>query len=136
MAKSNEPLVWAPFFAGAGLSALLMPVLIIVTLMASFSGLRSSDFREIIDHWYVRAILFALISLSLFHAMHRIRFLLVDLGLKKAKQIIAALCYGIAIVGTLVALLVAIGLLGHSTEEPSQPSNTPKLSQPTSSRLD
>ena len=108
MAKSNEPLVWAPFFAGAGLSALLMPVLIGIMLLASYYGPQTLDLRELINHWYVRVILFVLISLSLFHALHRIRFILVDLGLKVAHGLIGALCYGFAIIGTLIALLVAI----------------------------
>ncbi len=112
MARSNEPLVWAPFFAGAGLSALLMPVLILITLIAGYGGLSSDDLRGLLDNWLVRLILFFVISLSLFHAVHRIRFILVDLGLKAAHGLIAALCYGLAIMGTLVALLVATGLWG------------------------
>jgi fumarate reductase subunit D len=112
MAKSNEPLVWAPFFAGAGLSALLMPVLIIIMLVASYGGPESFDLRGVVDHWFMRIVLFVLISLSLFHALHRIRFILVDLGLKAAHGLIAALCYGLAVVGTLVTLLVVAGVLG------------------------
>jgi len=57
-------------------------------------------------------VLFILISLSLFHALHRIRFILVDLGLKEAKGMIATVCYGIAFVGTFVALLVATKYFG------------------------
>jgi fumarate reductase subunit D len=112
MAKSNEPLVWAPFFAGAGLSAVLMPVLIIILLVASYSGPESIDLRGLVNPWYVRLVLFALISLSLFHALHRIRYILVDLGLKEAKGVIGAVCYGLAGVGTLVALLIVTGVLG------------------------
>jgi fumarate reductase subunit D len=112
MAKSNEPLVWAPFFAGAGLSALLMPVLIIIMLVASYGGPQSFDLRGLVNNWLVRVVLFVLISLALFHALHRIRFILVDLGLKAAHGLIAALCYGLAVVGTLAALLVATGLWG------------------------
>jgi fumarate reductase subunit D len=110
MAKSNEPLVWAPFFAGAGISALLMPVLIVLMLAASYSGPDAFDLRGLLNNWLVRLILFFLISLSLFHAVHRIRFILVDLGLKSASGLIAALCYGFAVMGTLVALLVATGV--------------------------
>ncbi len=112
MTKSNEPLVWAPFFAGAGLSALLMPVLIIITLLGSYGAPPSLDLRGLINHWFVRIVLFVLISLSLFHALHRIRFILVDLRLKAAHGLIAALCYGLAIMGTLVALLVVTGVWG------------------------
>jgi len=110
MAKSNEPLVWAPFFAGAGVSALLMPVFIVILLVASYTGPESLDLRGLVSHWLVRLVLFFLVSLSLFHAVHRIRFILVDLGLKSAHGLIAALCYGFAVMGTLVALLVATGV--------------------------
>jgi fumarate reductase subunit D len=110
MAKSNEPLVWAPFFAGAGISALLMPVLIVIMLATSYSGPDAFDLRGLLNNWLVRLILFFLISLSLFHAVHRIRFIFVDLGLKSASGLIAALCYGFAVMGTLVALLVATGV--------------------------
>ena len=110
MAKSNEPLVWAPFFAGAGLSALLMPVLIMVTLLAGYGVVPSNDLRGLLNHPLVRLVMFFLISLSLFHAVHRIRFILVDLGLHAARGLIAALCYGFAVIGTLVALLVVTGL--------------------------
>ena len=112
MAKSNEPLVWAPFFAGAGLSALLMPILILIMLIASYGGPQSLDLRGLINHWFVRVVLFVLISLSLFHALHRIRFILVDLGLKGAHGLIAALCYGLAVMGTVIAFLVATGVWG------------------------
>ena len=110
MPKSNEPLVWAPFFAGAGLSALLMPVLIMVTLLAGYGVVPSNDLRGLLNHPLVRLAMFFLISLSLFHAVHRIRFILVDLGLHAARGLIATLCYGFAVVGTLVALLVVTGL--------------------------
>jgi len=110
MAKSNEPLVWAPFFAGAGFSAVFMPVLIIIMLFASYGGPASLDLRDLVNHWYVRVALFILISLSLFHALHRIRFILVDLGLKAVHGLIAVLCYSLAVIGTLVALLIAAGI--------------------------
>ena len=112
MAKSNEPLVWAPFFAGAGVSAILMPVLIIITLVISYCGPEFIDLPGLLNHWLVRLVLFFLISLSLFHAVHRIRFILVDLGLKSAGGLIAALCYGFAIMGTLAALLVVTRIWG------------------------
>jgi fumarate reductase subunit D len=110
MAKSNEPLVWGPFFAGAGLSALLMPVLIIITLVASYGGLDANDLHLLLANWFVRLVLFVLISLSLFHAVHRIRYILVDLGLKAAKGLIAAVCYGSAMVGSVLAALLALGV--------------------------
>ncbi len=110
MAKSNEPLVWVPFFAGAGLSALFMPVLIIITLVASYGGLDANDLHALLGNWFVRLVLFILISLSLFHAFHRIRYILVDSGLKAAKSPIAVICYGSATVGSVLAALLALGV--------------------------
>jgi hypothetical protein len=46
-----------------------------------------------------------------FHAAHRLRFTLADLGLKGLGPLLGILCYGGAIVGTLIAGAVALGLL-------------------------
>jgi len=111
MARSNEPLWWAPFFAGAGVSALLMPVTIILTSLAvAFGWIDADRMWTLLHHPLARIFLFVLISLSLFHAVHRIRFILVDLGLKQARQAIAVLCYGSAIVGTLLAFFLVLRL--------------------------
>jgi fumarate reductase subunit D len=51
-----------------------------------------------------RLALFALCSLPLFHGAHRFRFTLYDgLQIKHLNELIAVLCYGSAIVGTLLA---------------------------------
>jgi fumarate reductase subunit D len=110
MAKSNEPLWWGPFFAGAGISALLMPVTILILLIAGFGGMNSADLWMVLSNPLVRIVLFVLISLSLFHAVHRIRYILVDLGLKAVKKPISVICYGSAIVGSVLALLLAINV--------------------------
>ena len=111
MSRSNEPLWWAPFFAGAGLSALLMPVTIFIVLIAGFGGIDSVELLALLSNPLVRLILFVLISLSLFHALHRIRYLLVDLGLKEAKGPISVVCYGSAIVGSVLTALLALKLI-------------------------
>src|SRR5262249_11910198 len=111
MARSNEPLVWAPFFAGAGISALLMPITIVLTSLAVAGGWMSKGrLFELLHQPLTRIVLFILISLSFFHAFHRIRFILVDFGLKQIRGPIAVLCYGSAIVGTVVALILLIRL--------------------------
>lgn len=113
MARSNEPIWWAPFFAGAGISALLMPITIFLTSLGvrPFGFLDEQRLWTVLHHPLTRICLFVLISLSLFHAVHRFRFILIDLGLKAARNAIAVICYGSAVVGTLVAavLLLHIG---------------------------
>lgn len=109
MRRSNEPLWWLPFSAGMMLDALAMPALIVITGILVPLGLAGGGLQGLISHPLIRAGLFVLISLTFFHAAHRLRFALVDLGLKGAKNALGFLLYGGAIVGTLVAAAVAVG---------------------------
>ena len=60
--------------------------------------------RSFIQHPLVRLYLFVLISFPLIHWAHRFRYTLNDaLQLHQLTAIIAALCYGTALAGTLVA---------------------------------
>lgn len=112
MAKSNEPLWWAPFMGGAAASAFLMPITIVVVGLLSYSWLINYDeLWNLLDNPWVRVYLFVLIALSLFHGFHRILYILIDLGLKGARGILAVLCYGSAIVGTVIALLLVLRVL-------------------------
>lgn len=107
MARSNEPLWWGPFMAGAGMSAFLMPILIVLTSLGVYLGFVTEErLWGLLHYTLIRLFLVVLISLSLFHAAHRLRFVLVDLGLKNFKHLIAIFCYGGAIVGTALAILL------------------------------
>lgn len=109
MARSNEPLVWLPFFAGAGIAALFMPITIVVVgLLTALHAIDANRLYVILNNPVVRVYLFILISLSLFHAAHRIRYVLVDLGLKAAAYGISLVCYGLAVVGTVLTALAAL----------------------------
>src|SRR5262249_21346096 len=109
MAKSNEPFWWALFGAGGMVAALLMPVTIIITgVLVATGAIAPSDLYKLLQHPLTRLYLFVLISLPLFHWAHRFRFTLVDLGLKSAKGLIAVLCYGSAVVGTVAAALLLL----------------------------
>src|SRR5437660_8428965 len=109
MVRSNEPLVWAPFFAGAGIAAIFLPATIIVTaILAGFGYISGPGMLALLRHPLVRLYLAVVISLSLFHAFHRIRFLLVDMGLKPIRGMIASICYTAAVLGTVEAIVLAI----------------------------
>jgi len=109
MVRSNEPLWWAPFMAGAGVAALLMPATILITSLAVAWGWIDEEHMWILlSRPLVRLYLFVLIVLALFHAAHRLRFVLVDLGLKPVRGVIAVLCYGSAILGTLLTTLLVL----------------------------
>jgi fumarate reductase subunit D len=112
MAKSNEPIWWSLFSAGGVVAAFLVPVLIFITGIAWPLGLLPSDALEfakmqaLLSHPLTRLFCFVLISLPLFHWAHRFRFTLVDLGLKSVHTLIAVLCYGAAIAGTIAAVVI------------------------------
>lgn len=115
MAKSNEPIWWSLFSAGGVVAAMLMPIHIILTGIAGPLGLLPaaamdySHWQALLENPLVRLYCFVLISLPLFHWAHRFRFTVIDLGLHGMKTLIAALCYGAAIAGTLASALVLWG---------------------------
>ena len=113
MAKSNEPIWWSLFSAGGMVAAMIFPILIIITGILVPFGLASDDplnFERIHTavtlNNYVKLIFFIVITLPLFHWAHRFRFTLVDVGLKSMSTLISILCYGGAIVGTIVSAVV------------------------------
>jgi len=111
MAKSNEPFWWALFGAGGMVAALFLPATVLVTGIGVPVGSVTEDhLRSLLSNPLVRLYLFVLISLSLFHWAHRFRFTLVDLGLQAARGAVAWLCYGSAVLGTVLAALLALGV--------------------------
>ena len=105
MAKSKEPIWWSLFSAGGVVAAFFIPVTIILTGIAIPAGLiDAGQFNQLIRHPLARLYLFVIISLPLFHWAHRFRYVAVDLGLRGLDGVLAVVCYGLAIVGTLFAL--------------------------------
>lgn len=113
MKRSSEPFWWALFGAGGVLSAMFVPALLLLTGLAIPLGWIDQppyeDIVRLFDNILVRLLLTAIISLSLFHWAHRFRFTLYDgLQLKHLNTMIAILCYGTAIAGTLGAVYVVL----------------------------
>ena len=109
MAKSIEPLWWAPFSVGAAVTAFLLPITVVVIgILTCFWWITNHEFWDLVQNPWVRLYLFILIALSLFHGLHRILYILIDVGLKNVRTTLAVLCYGSAILGTLVTLLVVL----------------------------
>ena len=112
MAKSNEPFWWSLFSAGGMVAAMVLPILIIITGILVPFGLAGDDplnFERIhsaLSHPFIRLVLFIVIVLPLFHWAHRFRFTLVDVGLKSVRTPVAIFCYGGAIAGTIVSIVV------------------------------
>lgn len=104
MARSNEPIFWSLFSAGGVVAAFFIPITLVLTGMAVPTGWISTEgLRELLGHPLARLYLFVLISLPMFHAAHRFRHAGADLGLERLGGILAIVCYGSAVVATVLA---------------------------------
>lgn len=111
MAKSNDPLWWGMFSAGGQISALLMPItVLLIGIGLPLGWISAQGLYDLIHHPLTRLYLFVLIWLSLFHGAHRTITTLVELGLKGMRGLLAFLLYGGAIVGTVLAAVFLIRL--------------------------
>jgi len=106
--RSHEPLVWSLFGAGGMVAAFVLPVLILFTGVlvplgivdsAALSFARVQGFA---GHWLGGLLVFSIISLSAWHALHRIFHSLNDLQVG-ARRLRFVLCYGCAACITLGA---------------------------------
>jgi fumarate reductase subunit D len=103
-----EPLLWMLFSAGGVASAMLMPILILLFGLAFplgwFPAPGYDHLLAVMHNPLTRLVLFGLCVLSLFHWAHRFRYTLYDgLQIKHLNEIVNTLCYGGAILGSLVA---------------------------------
>jgi fumarate reductase subunit D len=99
MKRSNAPVYWSLFGAGGMLSALVAPGLVIVVMSGR---LDYANAFAIARNPLGKAFLFAVASLFLWHAAHRIFHTLHDFGIRTG-VLAWILCYGVALAGTLVA---------------------------------
>ncbi len=107
--RNNDPFWWSFFGAGGVFSSFFIPIHVLllgIALPLAWWTVEPETLLELVRHPLARIYLFMLISLTLFHAAHRIRFTLHDLLLAKQIDTPAAyLCYTGAIVGTVVTLV-------------------------------
>ena len=104
--RSNEPFLWLLFSAGGVVSALLMPVHLLLFGLAFPLGWLDAPGQEkllaLVRHPVTRIYLLIFCSLPLFHWAHRFRFTLYDgLQIKHLNEVIGLLSYGAAVVGSL-----------------------------------
>ncbi len=109
MARSNEPIWWSLFSAGGVVAAFFLPVTILITGIVVPAGwLKAEDLLKQVGDPLTRLYLFVLISLPMFHWAHRFRYVAVDLGFKRISNILPMVCYGTALVVTLLALFYLV----------------------------
>ena len=106
MSIAKKSVVWALFAAGGTVSAFIFPVLIALFLIVSLGnvpdGLQYEKIHAFSASWFGKACLFVVISLSLWHAAHRLRVVFHDFGVRK-DELVAMAVYLFAGIGTLVA---------------------------------
>ncbi|MES2296583.1 MAG: fumarate reductase subunit FrdD [Pseudomonadota bacterium] len=105
MAKSNKAFFWSLFAAGGTLAAFLAPVLALLFLLltlghapAIFSYAKLHAFAA---SWMGALALQGVVTLFLWHAAHRLRVTLHDVGLR-CDGMVAPLVYSLAAIGTLL----------------------------------
>ena len=109
MRPSNEPFFWAIFSAGGMIVAFLMPVLIIITgFLVPAGGVEFEQLDNLFGNWLVRLIIFGVAFFTFWHAAHRIRHLLKDLGLRSGATPLAVVCYLAALAGAAWAATVVL----------------------------
>lgn len=102
-------MLWFLFGAGGMVSALFFPVHIFLVGLAFplgwFEAPSYEALHNLVLHPITRLYLFVFIFLPLFHWAHRFRYTLYDLFQiqHSLQMLIAVLCYGAALVGTLIA---------------------------------
>jgi len=117
MSMSNKPLVWLPFAAGGMLAALVLPACMLLVLLVGLGALPP----ETLAFERVRAFaanplgglgLFLVLTLLIWHAAHRFRMTVQDLGVRAtgARRVVAWACYLAAALGTAVLLRALIVL--------------------------
>lgn len=114
--RSNAPIFWGLFGAGGMLSALFVPMMIFITGIAVPLGLLlpagTMSYPKMLafaQNFIGKGFIFAIISLSLWFAVHRVYHSLHEFGIHAgtgAKMI----CYGIAMIITVICAAVLLGL--------------------------
>jgi fumarate reductase subunit D len=114
--RSNAPVFWVLFGAGGMLAALIGPVLVLITGLATPLGaglppdlLGYARVLALARNGWGKACLFMVIALFAWHAMHRIFHSLHDLGLR-TDSLAKLACYGGALTITVVAAVSLISL--------------------------
>ena len=113
MQRSSEPIFWLLFGAGGIIVAFVLPAAILVTGIAVPLGVFPQEVmsfdraQAFAASWMGKLSLLVIISLTLWHSVHRIYLSLHDLGIHR-RSIYKWLCYGAAFAGTVAAALLLL----------------------------
>jgi fumarate reductase subunit D len=109
-----EAMAWALFSAGGFVSAVLVPVHVAILGIAFAAGWLPDDalsyqrMTRLVGNPLTKLYLLALVSLPLYHWAHRFRFAVHHQFGIHLKRLTAVACYGTAIVGTALTVVVLL----------------------------
>jgi fumarate reductase subunit D len=105
MSIARKSVVWGLFAAGGTIAAFVFPVLIALFLLVALGhvpdGLQFENIHNFATNGLGKLSLFIVISLSLWHAAHRLRVVFHDFGVRKDK-VVANAVYLVAMIGTVM----------------------------------
>ncbi|MFC1690495.1 fumarate reductase subunit FrdD [Pseudomonadota bacterium] len=105
MTIAKKSVVWALFAGGGTIAAFIFPVLIALFLLIALGsvpeGLQFANIHQFATNGLGKLCLFVVISLSLWHAAHRLRVVFHDFGVRKDK-VVANAVYLVAFIGTIL----------------------------------
>lgn len=106
--RCNEPFFWSLFAAGGTITALLAPALIVTLgFLVPADQVSFERLHSILTNPLGRLALVGLAGLTLFHAAHRLRHTLLEVGLRRLARPIAVVCYLSALAGSVWAGVAA-----------------------------
>jgi fumarate reductase subunit D len=112
MAISHKAPFWFLFAAGGTIVAFVMPIMIFMTGIAPALGIFSDAWsyetmRSFVGGWFVKLVLFGIITLASWHAAHRLRVVAHDFGIR-ADSAVAVVVYGMASIATIACLIALL----------------------------
>ncbi|MGH9389252.1 MAG: fumarate reductase subunit FrdD, partial [Vicinamibacteria bacterium] len=111
---SREFVLWALFGAGGFAVALLAPIHILLQGIVYpyervvVAALRYENLRQLISQPIAKLYLLVLFGGAFFHAAHRVRYAIFDLGIKRGRLLVAIILYGGAVAGSATAAWVLL----------------------------
>lgn len=116
--RSNEALIWPLFAVGGELTALITPIMILVTGIVIPLGMFSQAMSyermlELLSSPFWALVLAVIITLSAWHALYRLYRTLFDLGVRKALRVCSVICFGSAVFITIASFALAFILIGR-----------------------
>jgi fumarate reductase subunit D len=100
-----EPLFWGLFSAGGVIAAFLVPLFVVLNLAGLLTGPRLHAFARGLPG---KLVLAALLTLPFFHCAHRLKHVLMDLGLHGAEVALSFICYGGALAASIAGIIFVL----------------------------